>query len=412
MNSDIPTPPGLAAAGGPVGARDRIVTLDFVRGVAVLGILFANIVGFGHTMLAYVWPGALPGGGDAADRWLWLAQFVFVDGKFRGLFTLLFGAGLYLFIEREWARGGTGARQLRRLFWLALFGIAHFYLLFEGDILFLYALAGFAALPMIGWRARAQLWVGLGWYLAGSLLIALTLYGSAMRWETLGDARDAAVASAADKAAALAGPDYGGLIAFRLREQSGELLDAIPIALYETIPLILIGMALYRLGFFTGALGRRRLIALGWAGVIGGAVVSAAIGGWVLERGFPFWLTQFAFHGAATFPRLAMVLGLLCLLAAAGLRVRHGWLGTRLCAAGRMAFSNYIAMSLVMALVFQGWAGGLHGQLGRLALLPPVLLGWALMLGWSRPWLARFRHGPLEWLWRCLTYGQVFPFRK
>ena len=77
-----------------------------------------------------------------------------------------------------------------------------------------------------------------------------------------------------------------------------------------------------------------------------------------------------------------------------------------------MAFSNYIGGSAVMMLIFHGWAGGLWGQFHRDGLLAFVLLGWVLMLAWSKPWLERFRYGPLEWLWRCLTYGKRFPFRR
>src|SRR5690606_1271328 len=131
--------------------------LDFVRGVAVLGILFPNVVAHGYPFLAYFWPEALAGGATPLDRAIWLFQFVFVDGKFRGLFTLLFGAGIYLFMERAWARGATRWLQARRLFWLALFGLAHFYLIWFGDILFAYAVSGFAVLAMIGWEARTQL---------------------------------------------------------------------------------------------------------------------------------------------------------------------------------------------------------------------------------------------------------------
>src|SRR5690606_32628768 len=164
--------PGDAAPDRPVASDERIVSLDFIRGIAVLGILFANITAFGHPMLAYFWPAALPGGGTEADGWVWLFQFVFVDGKFRGLFTLLFGAGMYLFMERVWARGGSQGVQGRRLFWLMLFGLAHFYLLFVGDILFLYAVSGFAALVALRWAAGTQLWVGLLWYVAGSMAFA------------------------------------------------------------------------------------------------------------------------------------------------------------------------------------------------------------------------------------------------
>ena len=77
-----------------------------------------------------------------------------------------------------------------------------------------------------------------------------------------------------------------------------------------------------------------------------------------------------------------------------------------------MAFSNYIGTSAVMMLIFQGWAGGLFGQLHKVELLVPLALGWGLMLAWSVPWLRFFRHGPLEWLWRCLTYWRLFPMRR
>ena len=102
-------------AARPITGGERLVALDFIRGVAVLGIAFANVTAFAHPWLAYYWPGALPGGGDAADRWIWLAQFVLIDGKFRGIFTLLFGAGLALFIDRVREAGGSAALQMRRL---------------------------------------------------------------------------------------------------------------------------------------------------------------------------------------------------------------------------------------------------------------------------------------------------------
>ena len=120
----------------PVRRAERLASLDFIRGVAVLGILFANITAFGHPFLAYYWPEALPGGGNAADDWIWLFQFVLVDGKFRGLFTILFGAGMILFMERAWQRGHSLGLQARRLAFLMVFGFLHFALLFLGQHLF------------------------------------------------------------------------------------------------------------------------------------------------------------------------------------------------------------------------------------------------------------------------------------
>ena len=109
----------------PVRGADRLVSLDFIRGIAVLGILFANITAFGQPYMAYFWPEALAEPATAGDKNVWLFQTIFIDHKFRGLFSLLFGAGLYLFMERAWARGRSRWLQFRRLGWLLGFGLLH-----------------------------------------------------------------------------------------------------------------------------------------------------------------------------------------------------------------------------------------------------------------------------------------------
>jgi uncharacterized protein len=409
----------------PVDTGERIVTLDFIRGIAVLGILFPNIVAYGDPTMAYFWPKALPGGAEPFDIWVWLGQLVLVDGKFRGLFTLLFGAGMFLFIERVWARGGTRWLQARRLFWLMLFGLAHFFLLWTGDILFMYAIAGFAALAMLDWRAKTQLRFGIAWYLAGALLLSVLIGGQAAlesvpRVQTSMPAQYAEFeksmvrieASIDKETAAMSGESYAGVVGFRLREEVGGLGEALFIALMETIPLMLIGMGLYRMGLFERKLDRTKMLRWGWIGVIGGALLTVPIGLLVILADYPFMLTQFAFAGPTAFLHLPMVLGLAALLSLWAPSASQSWLGQRFVAAGRMAFSNYIGGSAVMMLIFQGWAGGLYGQFNRDGLLPFVLLGWVLMLGWSKPWLEHFRYGPLEWLWRCLTYWKRFPLRR
>ncbi len=419
----------LALAGAtpdqPVGGSERIVSLDFIRGIAVLGILFANITAFGHPLLAYFWPEALPSGGSESDRWIWLFQFVFVDGKFRGLFTLLFGAGMYLFMERVWARGGTRRVQARRLFWLMLFGVAHFYLLFVGDILFLYSISGLVVLTMLRWSARTQFRVGLIWFVLGSLLFAGSMGVQAAlegmpeirsqtgdAWQQVEQQWQHQIESSREEAAVVRDGSYGDVVGYRIAEQSSQLALYAVIGIFETMPLMLIGMALLRFGLFEAALDRRKMRRWGWIGFVGGALLALALGWWAAARDFPPFLTQFLFNGASAAPRLPMVLGIATLLALWAPVAAKGWLGGRFVAAGRMAFSNYIGTSLVMTLVFQGWAGGLYGQLDRAGLLVVVVLAWVLMLAWSKPWLERFRYGPLEWLWRCLTYGKLFPLRR
>jgi uncharacterized protein len=106
-----------------------------------------------------------------------------------------------------------------------------------------------------------------------------------------------------------------------------------------------------------------------------------------------------------------MVLGIMALLAVYGPGWK-GWLAQRFAAAGRAAFTNYLGTSILMLLVFHGWALGLFGELNRPQLYLVVLSAWIVMLAWSKPWLERYRYGPLEWLWRCLTYGKMFPLKR
>ena len=410
----------------PVSAGERIDTLDFIRGLAVMGILAANIVAFGQPMEAYMYPAAFKTDPGDPGGWMWIAQFILVDGKMRGLFTLLFGAGMYLFMEKAWAKGATRKLQAWRLTILALFGMVHFFLIWPGDILFYYALFGFIALACVKWQVKTQLWVGLGGYMLGVLMLGASL---TMPWlvadtpfgestPELAEQR-AGMAAQIDEAlahgdvpnAAIMAGDYGTLVMHRLTEQWYEPLANAILFGWETLPLMLIGMALYRMGFFNGGFERAKLLRWGWIGMIAGALAHLGIGLVVQAGGFTYYGTLAGFVGWSMLPRLWMVLGLAALLVAWAPSAT-GWLGERVRAAGRAAFTNYLGTSVVMMFVFHGWALGLFGQLNRPQLYIVMVLAWVLMLAWSKPWLDRYRYGPLEWLWRCLTYRTIFPLKK
>lgn len=410
----------------PVGTAERIDTLDFIRGLAVMGILAANIVAFGQPFEAYVYPAAFMT--DPADPggWMWIAQFVLIDGKMRGLFTLLFGAGLYLFMEKAWARGATRWLQAWRLAILMMFGLAHFFLMWTGDILFSYALFGFVTLACLGWSAKAQAVVALVAYMLGVgnyamrfippwLILDSPLGQSTPALMAERDALSAAIEAALARgqvpSTLIASGDYLALVIYRLGEEWTKPVTNALLFGWETLPLMLLGVALYRLGFFEGAVARRRMLAWGWVGVVVGGAAHLAIGLAVKAGGFSYFGTLAAFLGLSPLPRLFMVLGLAALLVAYGPSAR-GWLGNRVRAAGRAAFTNYLGTSLVMMVVFHGWGLGLFGRLSRPELYGVVIFAWVLMLAWSKPWLDRYRYGPLEWAWRCLTYGQLFPFRR
>lgn len=404
---------------------ERIVSLDFLRGVAVLGILFANIVAFSQPMLATVWPGALPYPMSVADEAVWLFQYLFVDGKMRGIFTLLFGAGMVLFIDKKGA-----LLQVRRLFWLALFGLAHFFFLFRGDILFTYALCGLIALPWVAVRARGLVVAGLLTYAVGGLLSAAidlprlaqeeqALAGCAVQAECVTNPQQreywSAVDGTRDRMAAEAEAMRGGfahIVGYTWQAHKWVPLEAVVLGLFETVPLIVLGMGLMRMGFFSGRFHPRKMALWGAAGIIIGALATLPLALWVRDAGFPLYRASFAFLGPAQLLRLPMIVGMAACLVALASRGARGWLAARIVAAGRMAFSNYIGTSLLMAVLFQGWGLGRFGSPDRVEMLRYVAGGWIAMLAWSKPWLDRFRYGPLEWLWRCLVYGRVFKMRR
>ena len=407
----------------PVGASERLMSLDVIRGAAVLGILLANIVGFGHPDLAYSWPGALPDGGNSADGIVWLAQFVLVDGKFRGLFSLLFGASMLLFLDKA-ARHGRGAGlQARRLAWLVIFGLAHFYFLFRGDILFSYAISGFVVLLFLRMSGEKLLALGIIWAVMGALLASLDyltptlieagsepgVEGAVAYYDGFWDGQ---LQEAQLQQILMSGDSYGAILRYHWMIGGSSLVSYFVYCIFETIPLMLIGMGLYRLGVYAKPEEGARFSRLALAGVLAGLALNLALGLFVHARDFPPYLTQFAFFGLSGLTNLPFLLGAPALLSFIAWRASKGWLARHLALAGRMAFTNYIGTSFVMILIFQGWASGLYGQLHRLEMLLAVAFGWALMLLSSRLWLAHFRQGPLEWLWRCLAYDQLFPNRR
>ncbi|MEM1194721.1 MAG: DUF418 domain-containing protein [Pseudomonadota bacterium] len=409
----------------PVRAEQRISSLDFIRGVAVMGILVANILAFGQPFLAYMMPGEFMVPNGDPDGVLWAAQFVVIDGKMRGLFSVLFGAGLYLFMERAWARGAGRWLQFQRLFWLALFGLTHFFFIWRGDILFLYAISGMVALAFVKMKPANQLILGvvvysfvalaftglLGWLYALANMDVGDDPGLAEVQAEMLASQDEQVADSLKEAEFVRSGDYLSLINDTFVEHWWNPLVALLQAGPETIPLMLIGMALYRMGFFSGAFSSRKMVIWGCVGLIVGGAASFAIALWTIADGYSAFGTQWAFFGLSILPRLAMTLGFAALLVELSKRAK-GWLGERVSAAGRAAFTNYLGTSIVMLFVFQGWALGLFGELNRPQLYLVTLAMWALMLAWSKPWLDRYRYGPLEWLWRCLTYRKRFPLKR
>lgn len=403
---------------------DRIAALDLIRGVAVLGILSINIAGFAGPLIATTTP-HLPRTGTLADEIAFAFSFVLFEGKMRALFTILFGASMMLFLDRAEAAGRDAeALQLRRLCWLLLFGYLHFALLWWGDILFTYALCGMAAL--VCWRAPTKPLLALALaifalYHAQDMVRSLpgvvaeeqVRIGVATAGQ-LDEHRETMIIKTErmNEEMTLYRGSWPDQLVDKLTDQAFWPLGMAMAAFCETLPLMLVGMALYRGGFFSGAWSTADLqkVAIG-AFLIGGGITLAALA-WAWPRHFPPVAMNALLAGGLALPHLLMALGYAALLMLAAPRLLATRLGTRLAAAGRMAFTNYIATSLVMTAIFYGWGLGLFGTVGAAGQWLFVLLGWTLMLAWSKPWLARFAQGPLEWTWRSLAERRFIAFRR
>ncbi|MEH3040588.1 MAG: DUF418 domain-containing protein [Sphingomonas paucimobilis] len=403
----------------PRPAADRIVTLDVVRGVAVMGILFVNILSFALPDTARLSPHAW-GMTGPADLWAYFATMIAFDGKMRGLFSFLFGASLLLVVDRAEAAGADpGAVHYRRMAWLFVLGLAHAVLLWPGDILMHYALVGSVAYGFRASSVRRMLACGVALAAAEWLLLAtIALSFVAMQGaDTPAAARGLrefengfgipTPAMLAEEIALFRG-SYAGILHHNLVALATTLYNTIFIGI-ETLAYMLFGMAALRSGMLTGAWtpARLRRWAIGGIGIgLGGYAVLAA---WMQVRGID---ARSVIIGAFALPpplRAVMIPGY---AAAILLLARHGGGFVARCAAvGRMALSNYLATTIVMCFVFHGWGLGQFGIWSRASLYLPVLAMCGLMLLWSPWWLARFRFGPFEWLWRSLARWQVQPIR-
>jgi len=408
-------------------AATRHLSLDALRGIAVMGILVMNIVAFGMPFQAYINPLAW-GGATGIDLAAWATNFVLVDGKMRGFFSLLFGASTLLVIDGAAAAGGSAGRtHYARMGWLALFGLAHYYLIWSGDILFLYAIMGMIVFLFRGHDARGLLkWALI--FLCANFVVWGSMAGMLHAFAAMATAPGAdaeMVAGYREMIAGMGAPGsemitkellvyrggYDGILAFRTHE--GGLMPFMGLIMngLETMGFMLLGMALFRNGFLLGQWDRAAYRRIAIRCYLIGLPAMMLLAWWIWASGFDP-VTSFAtfFAWAAPFrPVLIVAHAALALMLI--VRFADSALVRRIAATGRAAFTNYLGTSLIMTTIFYGYGFGLFGTVGRAGLWPFVLLGWAVMLAWSLPWLKRFRYGPLEWLWRSLARGSVQPMR-
>jgi uncharacterized protein len=400
----------------PTASASRQQSIDILRGFAVLGILLMNIQTFSMIQASYFNPTAY-GSLEGINYLVWAFQHVFSDQKFMTIFSALFGTGMVLMANRAEARGVSAtALHYRRMFWLLCLGAAHAYLIWAGDILVVYALCGFIVVWMRKRRPLTQFVVGLLMLAVGS---CISLMG--------GFSFDQWPAEAVEEQMRHWTP-HAEAVAREVAAYRGNWLDQMEFRVPQALEfhteviffwafwraggLMVIGMALYRWGLFSARLSRNRYLlftilglGLGLPLIVYGLQRHEALD-WDYANSM-LLSSQFNYWGS-----LLVSLAYTSLVMLWFLGGRFKGLSRRLSAVGRMAFTNYILQSLICTLLFYGHGLGWFGHAERWQQLLVVFAVWAVILLLSPWWLARFRYGPLEWLWRSLTYWQRQPMRQ
>jgi uncharacterized protein len=380
-----------APSQGPIPASKRIEAIDVLRGLALFGVIAIHVV---FEFRESIFQQFLPATGQASliDSALKAFLSAAVELKAFALFSFLFGVGLAIQFDRLANNPRRIALLVRRLMVLLLIGAVHLVLIWNGDILVEYAVAGLIVLPLLfgpGWLALVAAAASLVLFVAMPLLPPLVQFPS-QPW-----IRD----HIAQAAIAYGDGGFCDVLAFRIREIPA-IFPLHVLIFPRTIALFLFGALVWRSGILRRASQHRRLLfGIAIAGVACGGALTLAAEATAMLR----WPAREAIE------RLGAVI-LATGYGAAVIGLVSVAFGQRLLAwaapVGRMAFTNYIAQSLILGWIFYGYGLGLFGRAGVTVALAIGVAVYAVQAGFSAWWLQRYRYGPVEWLWRSAMYGR------
>jgi uncharacterized protein len=399
----------------PVASAERVELLDILRGMALFGILAANIRGFAGPAAAYFtpakyWPAF-------HDRLAQAFVDTFIQGKFINIFAFLFGIGFAVQLERASSRSGKfGWTYARRLAVLLLFGLVHGLMIWWGDILLAYALIGFVSLLF---RKRADKTVAIWSFVLilmplvfASLFYVAALFGSS----GAPPFPEATPQMLADITKTMTDGSWLDIQQQRMREVVTSNWNFLPLFGIQVLGLFLAGVYAWRKRFFfptadTLPRYRRTMIAALLLGITWSVLIT--IVRWIAEPPMlPQAFSELMLWAVASFATPALSLGYICVVI---LLVHQPRWSRRLrvfAPLGRAALTNYLLQSVIGTLIFYNYGLGFFGQAGPALLLPLTLVIYAAQVVASKWWLERYRFGPVEWLWRRLTYPGPLPMRK
>ena len=394
----------MVDAPGPTQGRQRIATLDVLRGFALFGILLVNMEDFN----APGWPGLRAEWTDTPDRVVvWLLKFA-AEAKFRAVFAFLFGLGFALQLRRTGTADDTfTGLYVRRVVVLLLIGVAHFLLLWEADILASYALVGFLLLLFA--RCSTSQSLQAAGALAGLAVAALCVIVLLATPRAGGNL--AIPPEKIEIAAIYSHGSYLDVVSYRVKQLPMYLGRSV-VSAPSTLMLFLLGLAAGKAGLVQEPLVHRVLLRrLFVVGLLFGLIANGIV---TVYSPRLMAIPKLARLPVVTCYVLGSpVLGLAYLAGLTLLQLNPYWraLLSPLAAPGRMALTNYLLQSVICTTLFYGYGLGWYNRISPAqgVGLCLAIFGAQALLSWI--WLLRFRHGPAEWLWRSLTYLRPLPLR-
>ncbi len=424
----------------PTSNTHRISSMDTIRGIALLGILLMNITGFG--LYKAYFDVTNNGGATGWNLNVWWMNMLFFEGTMRGMFSMLFGAGILLFTSRSAeSNQGIAVTDLffRRLMWMVLFGVIHCYLLlWDGEILYAYGIVGMFAFSFRHLTPK-KLIIGLALMLAFDTSMTVREYYSTNEMyktsiaanlkKTKGDsltvAEKKAISKWEDKVKEnKASPQqlkdemtarskgYWSIVMHKAPDNMlAETVFLYRYNFWDTLAMMLFGMALFKNGILKASKSNRFYLIMALIGYGIGISINYYEANLITTNNFSIVSISKSFL-TYQFGRIPTTCGHIAIIM---LFVKSGilpFLQRAFAAVGQMAFTNYIMHSIICNIIFLGYGFAMYGKLQRYELYYIVISIWIFQLIFSPIWLKYFRFGPLEWMWRSLTYWKIQPFKK
>lgn len=400
----------------PTQASERYMILDTLRGFAILGIALANYPELSlHRFLPDDAAAALPAAGW--DRALNFIVHSLVDGKFYTIFSLLFGIGFSIILQNITRKGGRVLPLfMRRMVLLALMGLIHLLFIWSGDILLLYALMGMLLACFRNLSDRTLLSCALAFLLLPIGIDAACEYADLRPAAFFVQLQQQACSHSGITADNFATwlrdtNSYAGMFDFLIQGaavRAQEFIDGN--RYFKVLGLFLLGFLIGRHRLYARLAEHRR--ALRRITLIGGSIglILAPLFAWSSINGQPWGIAVHSLiYTLSVYPLAFAYIGLICL---AYLRCSTFAPFRWLAAPGRMALTNYLMQSVIGILLYYGIGLGLGASLPLVGVELVALLIFITQIILSSLWLRAFRYGPLEWIWRILTYGRYFPCRR